>query len=105
MKNILPVLVIGTVLTACGSSGPSANSLAKTCEQETDMSAAMCSCVADRAAEELDANGRALIEAMLLEDRDKVNEVRRDMTMEEMTTASTFLIRAPGACAMQVDEN
>lgn len=68
------------------------------------MSAAVCDCVGKKAKDELSADALAFLVASMDKKEDVAAELRSKLTLAEMTSAGTFFVKAPAACASSGQE-
>jgi len=63
------------------------------------MSEALCSCVAEKAQEELTEDGYQFLLASLEEREDDTARLRQEMPVQELMKAGMFMASAPATCA------
>lgn len=93
------------MLGACGggSGGKvTAKKFASACEDNSNMTPEICSCVGKKAMTELDENGRNFVMAGISQDQARADEIRKKMKMEEVMAAGMFMVNAPAACAREM---
>lgn len=73
--------------------------LARACEASSNLDARICRCVAEKAHRELTPKGMALLIAGMEEDQARADELRKDMSMEELMMSGMFMTHAPADCA------
>lgn len=105
----VPCLMLVSVLAACpagggdgaggGGGGSLEERLATACNNTSNMGQALCDCVAEEAESDLSPTSLRLLVAMLEQDSTTAATIRRDASIEEVTTAATFMVRGPAACA------
>lgn len=87
------------VLAGCGGSDVSSK-LKSACMKDGDMTEAQCSCIADRAEKDLSKDAQAMLVAEMEEDRDRVNELSRQMSMQDAASVGTFMMNTTAQCAL-----
>jgi len=83
------------------SNGPSDDEFVAACLRASNQTESMCTCLSEKAEEDLTANSREFLIATLNEESDEVMEMRSRMSMEEMSTAGMFLVTASTECARE----
>jgi hypothetical protein len=71
------------------------------CHAQLDLGDSGCACIGDRADELLDDDQQALVVAALTGDDETRDELRADMSAEDMAEAIDFMNDTPGICAAQ----
>ena len=108
--TLVSLAALMTLASACGGDAAKSNSAAsvsrldEACRNRLEESDAVCSCVADRAQENLSDDGIAFVEAALNEDPDKIRSISRKMDFQETAAASTFLAWSVAECALQASD-
>lgn len=102
-------LMLVSVLAACPAGGGDSaggegggsleERLATACNNTSNMGQPLCDCVAEEAKSDLSPTSLRLLVAMLEQDSTTAASIRRDASIEEVTTAATFMVRGPAACA------
>ena len=87
------------VLAGCGGSSVSGK-LKSACMKDSDMTEAQCSCVADRAEKDLSKDAQEMLVAEMEENRERVDELSRQMSMQDAASVGTFLMNTTAQCAM-----
>jgi hypothetical protein len=85
--------------TGCGGSDLS-DRMTAGCLKDGDMTEAQCKCVADRAEKDLSKGAQEMIVAEMEDNRERVEELSKQMTMQDAATVGTFMMNAVGQCAM-----
>jgi hypothetical protein len=96
--RIAGVLVTGLVLAGCGSD--LSDRMEAACMKDGGMTQAQCSCIADRAEKDLSKDAQAAIIAEMEEDRARVEELSKQMSMQDAASVGTFLMNVTQQCAM-----
>jgi len=73
--------------------------LAAACNNTSNLGQRLCDCVAEEAESDLSPTSLGLLVAMLEQDSTTAASIRRNASIEEVTTAATFMVRGPAACA------
>lgn len=101
-------IILGSVaaigLGACGGSSISNAEMVDACNEAVNWSEKSCECMADKAKEDLSADGQRLLYASLTEDQELAEKLAREMTLEEATQAGMFMVSAGLSCATLSDE-
>lgn len=71
------------------------------CGTQLNLGTAGCNCIADTAADQLNDNQQALVAAMVTQNQPRADEVRGQMTLQEITQSAEFMVTAPQLCATQ----
>jgi hypothetical protein len=87
-------LVLGM---GCGSGLSSRMTAA--CMKDGTMNEAQCKCVADRAEKDLSKGAQQMVIAEMEEDRDRVEELSKQMSLQDAASVGTFLMNAMTQCA------
>jgi len=96
-------LLIGLTL-GCGAKGGADDlsaRLATACEQTSNLGAAMCRCVGEKAKADLSPEALRLLVALVEKDDAAIEAARRTASLPDAATAGTFMVRAPAACGRQ----
>lgn len=100
---VLSVAVMG--LTACGDDGtkPASKSdvrhIVEMCAEKLNLGEAGCSCIGDKAMAELTGREARYVAAFVDDDQTVADELRSELTLEEVDKATNFFKTAPSACA------
>lgn len=78
-----------------------ADDFAAACLNATNNSPSMCSCLAEKADEDLTGDARDFLVASMNEDNDRVLAMRGQLSVEEMSVAGMFLVTASTECAQE----
>jgi hypothetical protein len=89
--------VLCLVLGACGGSDVS-DKLAAACMKDGGMTDAQCKCVADQAEKDLSKDAQEMVVAEMEENRARVEELSKTMTMQDAASVGTFLMNAVSQC-------
>jgi hypothetical protein len=98
-------LILVSLLAGCpaggdgGGGGNLVARLAAACDRTSNLGKALCDCVAEEADTDLSDTSLRLLVAMLEQDTAAANTVRRDASLEDATSAATFMTRGPATCA------
>ncbi|MBK8250099.1 MAG: hypothetical protein IPK85_22305 [Gemmatimonadetes bacterium] len=87
---------------ACGGAAPqaaNADRLAEICRTTTNMGDGVCACVGDRARSELSEQALAFLVASMDKQEEAAEALKKELTLQEITTAGMFFATAPAACA------
>ncbi len=103
VKTILG-LIAAMSLIACGGSSISNAELVDACNETVNWGEKSCECMADKAKEDLSADGQRLLYATLTEDQELAEKLAREMTMEEAAQAGMFMVNAGLSCATLSDD-
>jgi hypothetical protein len=90
--------IVCLALAGCGGSDLSAK-LTEACMKDGDMDRAACSCMADRAEKDLSKDAQALMLAEMEKDQARVQELSKNMTMQDAASVGTFMMNAMTQCA------
>jgi hypothetical protein len=71
------------------------------CLSASNMGRDLCTCIAGKAKAELSETGYAFVLASLRSDEARTVALRSALTIQEATSAGTFMTRAPGKCAAE----
>jgi hypothetical protein len=83
------------------SSGNAGDEFVTACLSASNQSVSMCTCLSEKADEDLSDNSREFLIATLNEESEAVMEMRTRMDMEEMATAAMFMANASTQCARE----
>lgn len=83
------------------SSGNAGDEFVAACLSASNQSMSMCTCLSEKADEDLSDNSREFLIATLNEESEAVMEMRTRMDMEEMATAAMFMANASTQCARE----
>lgn len=83
------------------SSGNADDEFVTACLSASNQSVSMCTCLSEKADEDLSDNSREFLIATLNEESEAVMEMRTRMDMEEMATAAMFMANASTQCARE----
>ncbi|GJL97828.1 MAG: hypothetical protein DHS20C06_16450 [Hyphobacterium sp.] len=87
--------------TSSTSSGSSDDEFVAACLHASNMSVSMCTCLSEKADDDLSENSQAFLIATLNEQSEEVVALRARMSFEEMSTAGMFMIGASTECAQE----
>jgi hypothetical protein len=68
------------------------------CGKQLNLSEPGCNCISEMAARELNEKQQEFVAAMVVKDDARTTDLRGGMTIDEMTGAASFMMRAPQAC-------
>jgi hypothetical protein len=91
------LLLLGT---GCGGSDLSARILTA-CTRDGGMDEAQCKCIADRAEKDLSKGAQELVLAQIEEDHDRVEELSKQMSLQDAASVGTFMMNASSRCATE----
>ncbi len=99
-KISVVVLSVFLTLVGCGNSsgGASVTEFVAACESAGNMGKEMCSCIGNKAKEDLSPTGFDFFTAMMQKDDEKTAALRADMEFAELTEASMYLVSGAQAC-------
>ena len=98
MKNFIFASALAMGLAACGGGGGAKAALVKACTEDgTDV--AECQCMADAAAEELDASTFDKLVQLAKEGGESAEAVLSDLTPEEQGEFMAFAMKAAMTCS------
>ena len=97
--RIVAIAVTCLVLGGCGGSGASAK-LETACRKDSDMTAAQCSCIADRAEKDLSKPAQEMLVAEMEDNNERVQELSKQMSMQDAASVATFMMNTTAQCAM-----
>lgn len=94
-------------LAACGggTGGAPASAgrdLAEACTAELNMSGAVCNCIGETAAQELNGRQIRFLLAAVRDEDARAERLREEMGMADATEAGLFLVGAPADCVRRV---
>lgn len=87
----------GGASTACSSDNDVA-AFVDACTTETNMGEAICTCVANKAVEELSSDGFAFLLAGMSGDEARAEQLRESLDVSEAMQAGMFMVNAPASC-------
>ena len=93
------IVLASLVLAGCGGSNVSGK-LKSACMKDSDMTEAQCSCIADRAEKDLSKDAQEMLVAEMEENRERVEELSKQMTMQDAASVGTFMMNTTAQCAM-----
>jgi hypothetical protein len=92
--------VVASIACAGGaSSSADAERLAEICRTTTNMGNAICECVGERARTELTSRSLAFLVASMDKREEAAEMLKKELTLQEVTSAGMFFATAPAACA------
>ena len=91
-------------LTGCGGDGTpggggDARALAATCTDATNMSQALCDCIAETAETELTTEQLSFLVASMSEDETAAEMARGELSITDAIEVASFMTSAPANCA------
>lgn len=109
MTTIIAAGAISLVLAGCGDAGRATtggerNRMVQACLAETNMGRPICECVAETASNELTPSSFDMLLATFEDDDGRANQLRSQLSLEEMTASSMFMVSAPAQCARSLNE-
>jgi hypothetical protein len=87
------------ILVGCGGSGVEAK-MKTACMKEDGMTETQCSCLADRASKDLSKDAQQLMVAEMENDQARVQELSKNMSMQDAASVGTFMMNAASQCAI-----
>jgi hypothetical protein len=86
-------------LAACSRGAPDVGDFTRACTASTNLAEALCRCTAEKAKDELSADGFAFLVATLEGDENEVAALRPKLAVTEATAAGMFMVSGPARCA------
>lgn len=102
-KTILGLAIIVGV-SACGGSPISHTELVDACNEAGNWSEKTCQCIADKAMGDLSSDGQRLLYASLTEDRELAEKLTHEMSLDEATKASMFMVDTVLSCTIASED-
>jgi hypothetical protein len=100
-SGMIVALVLAGIV-GCGGSD-FGDRMADACIKDGDMTQEQCRCFADRAEKDLSRNAQEMIVAQIEENDARVNELSRQMSVEDASKVGEFLINAGTQCTGMAD--
>lgn len=99
-KISIVILSVFLTLVGCGGSsdGASVAEFVAACESAGNMGEGICSCIGNKAKQDLSPTGFDFFTAMMQKDDEKTAALRADMEFAELTEASMYLVSGAQAC-------
>jgi hypothetical protein len=85
---------------ASKSEDASTNRVAELCQQTSNLDAKICACVGQKAGE-LSPVARSLVVATFEKRADRIEEIRKQLSLPDAATAAMFVTTAPARCARE----
>lgn len=104
MRSRASIILVTLALLplACSSGGASIADFTAACVASTNLSDAICACVAKKAQDELSDDGFAFLVATLKGDDNRTAALRAKLAIPEAIAAGMFMVSGPAHCAQQL---
>jgi hypothetical protein len=96
----LAAAALAFAATAPGLAGAAAT-MEKECLAQLNMPPSACACIGERAESELGPKLQEFVIAMITQDQATSARLRGELTVAEMTRATSWMSQTPGRCASQ----
>jgi hypothetical protein len=91
LRQAVACLALTLGAAACGSAAAEVEVFADACQQSTNLGEEICTCMGEKARDELPEDSRAFLLATLREDEAAVTETRGRLSLEEAMRAGMFM--------------
>ena len=105
MRHRIPLVIVGALMlvlgcgSAGGDSGGKANRVAELCGTTTNLNAAVCRCIGEKAESDLQGETRELLIAILEKQDQRSAELRAKLPVGEVMKAGMFMVNTPRTCS------
>lgn len=96
-RSLLTITLLSGIV-ACSAADTTARRFVEACTTGTDMPEPLCTCLAERAEDEISDDARALLLAMMEKDEETAARLRSSIPVTDAMQAGMFLTQA-GQCA------